>query len=94
MERRGEKSQAKAKVSRAYTYRRDLSASELIPAIGAGIAVGLAAFYVARLFIQRTPVVPGPLEPADRLEPRRRKGTRAGDDRSRSRRDRGAAAEV
>ena len=90
MERREEK----AKVSRSYTYRRELSASELIPAIGAGIAVGLAAFYVARLFIQRTPIVPGPLEPADRLEPRRRRGTRTGDDRAHHRRDRGATAEV
>ena len=83
-----------SKVSREYTYRRELSASELIPAIGAGLAVGLAAFYVARLFIQRTPIVPGPLEPADRLEPRRRTGTRTGDDRAHHRRDRGAAAEV
>jgi hypothetical protein len=83
-----------SKVSREYTYRRELRASELIPAIGAGIAVGLAAFYVARLFIQRTPVVPGPLEPADRLEPRRRRGTRTGDDATHARRPRGAAAEV
>ena len=90
MERRGEKT----KVSREYTYRRELSASELIPAIGAGLAVGLAAFYVARLFIQRTAIVPGPLEPAARLEPRRRPGTRPGDDRAHHRRDRGAAAEV
>jgi hypothetical protein len=90
MERRRDGS----KVSREYTYRRELRASELIPAIGAGIAVGLAAFYVARLLIQRTPIVPGPLEPADRLDPRRRQGTRAGDDRVHKRRDRGATAEV
>ena len=90
MQRRRDES----KVSREYTYRRDLRPAELIPAIGAGIAVGLAAFYVARLFLQRTPLVPGPLEPTDRLEPRRRTGSRASDDQPHHRRDRGAAAEV
>ena len=63
-----------------YTYRRDLGAGELIPAIGAGLAVGVAAFYVATLFLQRTPLVPGPLEPTERLAPRRRSGVRAEDD--------------
>jgi hypothetical protein len=41
-----------------YVYRRRLDTRELIPAIGAGIAVGLAAFYVARLFLERTPLLP------------------------------------
>ncbi|MEO8621368.1 MAG: hypothetical protein ABI625_09905 [bacterium] len=41
-----------------YVYRRRLDARELIPAIGAGIAVGLAAFYVVRLFLERTPLLP------------------------------------
>ena len=41
-----------------YVYRRPLEARELIPAIGAGIVTGLAAFYVARLFIERTPLLP------------------------------------
>lgn len=41
-----------------YVYRRTLRASELLPAIGVGIAAGLAAFYVARLFLQRTPLLP------------------------------------
>ncbi len=63
-----------------YTYRRDLGAGELIPAIGAGLAVGVAAFYVATLLLQRTPLVPGPLEPTERLSPRRRSGARAEDD--------------
>lgn len=89
-----ERRRGEAKVSREYTYRRDLRPAELLPAVGAGIAVGLAAFYVARLLLQRTPLVPGPLEPADRLEPRRRSGTRAGDDQTRHRRDRGAATRV
>ena len=57
------------KVSREYTYRRDLRPIELIPAIGVGIAVGMAAFYVATLLTQRTPLVPGgKLAPKERLD--------------------------
>jgi hypothetical protein len=57
------------KVSREYTYRRDLRPVELIPAIGVGIAFGLAAFYVATLLTQRTPLVPGgKLAPKERLD--------------------------
>jgi len=41
-----------------YYYRRALSARELLPAIGAGIAVGLAAFYLARVMLEREPLVP------------------------------------
>ena len=41
-----------------YVYRRPLEPRELIPAIGAGIVTGLAAFYVARLFLERTPLLP------------------------------------
>ncbi|MEO5815146.1 MAG: hypothetical protein ABIT20_07690 [Gemmatimonadaceae bacterium] len=41
-----------------YVYRRALTSMELIPAIGAGIVTGLAAFYVARLFLERTPLLP------------------------------------
>ena len=41
-----------------YVYRRSLDARELIPAIGAGIVTGLAAFYVVRLILQRTPLLP------------------------------------
>jgi hypothetical protein len=40
-----------------YFYRRSLSVSELLPAIGAGVATGLLAFYVARVLIERTPLV-------------------------------------
>jgi hypothetical protein len=68
------------KVERGYTYRRELSRGDLIPAIGAGLAVGAAAFYIATLFLQRTPLVPGALEPVERLAPKRRSGARAGDD--------------
>lgn len=41
-----------------YVYRRALSGRELIPAIGAGVVTGLAAFYVTRLFLERTPLLP------------------------------------
>jgi hypothetical protein len=41
-----------------YVYRRKLAPRELVPAIGAGIAVGLAVFYVTRLFLERTPLLP------------------------------------
>ena len=41
-----------------YVYRRTLDARELIPALGAGIVTGLVAFYVARLFLERTPLLP------------------------------------
>ena len=41
-----------------YVYRRPLSGTELLPAIGVGVAAGVAAFYVARLFLQRTPLLP------------------------------------
>ena len=41
-----------------YVYRRGLTGRELIPALGAGLVTGLAAFYVARLFLERTPLLP------------------------------------
>ena len=41
-----------------YVFRRPLSARELLPAIGAGIITGLAGFYVTRLFLERTPLLP------------------------------------
>ncbi len=41
-----------------YVYRRTLSGRELVPAIGAAVVTGLAAFYVARLFLERTPLLP------------------------------------
>jgi hypothetical protein len=41
-----------------YVYRRKLETRELIPAFGAAIVTGLAAFYVAKLFLERTPLLP------------------------------------
>lgn len=49
-----------------YYYRRSLERPELLSAVGVGIGVGMAAFYVARVLLQRTPL--------DR--PRRGKGRR------------------
>ena len=46
-----------------YTYRRNLSFGELLPAIGIGIGAGLFAFYVTRLLLQRTPLGPGERAP-------------------------------
>ncbi len=40
----------------AYTYRRHLEPKELLPAVGAGVAVGAVVFYVVHLFLQRTPL--------------------------------------
>ena len=41
-----------------YFYRRALSARELLPAVGVAVGAGLVAFYLARLFFQRTPLRP------------------------------------
>jgi hypothetical protein len=54
---------------RDYTYRRHLSAPELGPAIGVGVAVGLLAYYVARILAQRTPLAPENRAPAQRPRP-------------------------
>jgi hypothetical protein len=41
----------------SYDYRRQLSGRELLPALAIGVGVGLAAFYLARLMTQRTPLL-------------------------------------
>lgn len=55
----------------AYHYRRPLAPAELLPAIGTGVVVGLAAFYLARIFLERTPFQP--LERPVRMAPVRRR---------------------
>jgi hypothetical protein len=40
-----------------YYYRRRLGARELLPAVGAAVGAGLAAFYLAKIFLERTPLV-------------------------------------
>jgi hypothetical protein len=57
-----------------YVYRRQLDAREILPALGVGIGVGAVAFYVAYLFLQRTPLDPGRL-PAAAPTPRLTRGT-------------------
>lgn len=44
--------------AREYTYRRPLTPRELLPALGVGLATGLAAFYIASIFLQRTTLDP------------------------------------
>jgi len=41
-----------------YYYRKKLKGTDLLPAIGIGIGVGLAGFYFARLLLQRTTLGP------------------------------------
>ena len=43
-----------------YYLRRPLTLKELLPALGAGVGVGLATFYVARLLLQKAPLVREP----------------------------------
>lgn len=42
-----------------FSYRRELEVRDVLPAIGIGITVGLVAFYLTGVFLQRTPLVPG-----------------------------------
>ena len=51
--------QPRPRTDRHYTYRRELSLEELLPAVGVGIGIGALAFYVAKLFIERTPLEGG-----------------------------------
>jgi hypothetical protein len=48
-----------------YYYRRPLSLRETLPAVGVGVGAGLAAFYIVRLFFQRTPLRPVERRPAE-----------------------------
>lgn len=64
-------------MSAEYYYRRRLGAKDLMPAIGVGVAAGLAGFYIVQLLIQRTPLVPqGELPRAPTNPPRRMLGDR------------------
>jgi hypothetical protein len=67
------KPEAGATTATDYYYRRKLTLQEMLPALGIAVGAGLAAFYVARLFEQRTPLVTardiptlGPLSPEGR----------------------------
>jgi hypothetical protein len=39
-----------------YYYRRELGARETLAAAGIAVGAGLAAFYLVRLMLQRTPI--------------------------------------
>lgn len=55
-----------------YVYRRRLSERDLLPAVGIAAVAGLAAFYLARIMIQRTSLRPESRPRSARLpEPRR-----------------------
>jgi hypothetical protein len=41
-----------------YFYRRALAARDLVPAIGVGVATGLVAFYLTKLYLERAPLTP------------------------------------
>jgi hypothetical protein len=41
-----------------YFYRRSLTGRELLPVVGIAIGAGLFAFYIARIMMQRTPLLP------------------------------------
>ena len=65
-------------VSAEYYYRRQLGAKDLLPAVGVGVAVGLAGFYLVQLLIQRTPLVPqGELGRTPANTPKRMLGDRS-----------------
>ena len=70
------------KLSENYTYRRHLSAADLMPAIGVGVAVGLGAFYLVQLLIQRTPLVPSEALAREPLPPEPKSGPAGSWDRS------------
>ena len=40
-----------------YTIRRPLPPAALVPAIGAGVVVGLAVFYITKLLLERQPLL-------------------------------------
>jgi hypothetical protein len=41
-----------------YYYRRPLTPREVLPALGVGVGVGLIAFYLAKILLERTPLRP------------------------------------
>jgi hypothetical protein len=69
-------------VADEYHYRRSLTPREVLPALGVGVGVGLIAFYLAKILLERTPLRPelrpstqrpGPIRrlPGDTRRPKR-----------------------
>lgn len=42
-----------------YVKRRPLDSGDLMPAIGTGVVLGLVGFYLAKLFLERAPLIDG-----------------------------------
>jgi hypothetical protein len=59
-----------------YYYRRSLTTRELLPAIGVGVGAGVVAFYLTKLFFERTPLLPTPASPAPSSSLRRAESSR------------------
>lgn len=55
-----------------YYYRRRLTPRELLPAAGLGVGVGLIAFYLAKVLLERTPLRPERRPSTQRPSPIRR----------------------
>lgn len=52
-----------------YYYRRPLTPRELLPAVGIAVGAGVAAFYLARILLERTPLRPERRPSTQRLKP-------------------------
>jgi hypothetical protein len=61
-------------IAERYYYRRRLGVRELLPAVAIGVGVGVAAFYIARLLAQRTPLRAADATPRLRSRPGRSSG--------------------
>jgi hypothetical protein len=57
----------------SYYFRRSLTTRDYLLATGIGLGIGLAAFYLATRFVQRTPLL-AKTDPARRTPKRRAKG--------------------
>ena len=66
-----------SKGSKYYYRRSSLKGGGLLRALGIGVAAGAAAFYIARIVLQRTPLVASDDE---RQGPRRLRAPHAGGD--------------
>ena len=67
-----------------YYFRRELDARETLTAAGLAVGAGLAAFYLARIMLQRTPIAREQASPQSaergvivRRAPQKRPGTPA-----------------
>ena len=66
-----------SKSSKYYYRRSSLGSADLLRALGIGLAAGVAAFYVARVYLQKTPLISSGTA---RREPKRLRAPNAGGD--------------